>query len=110
MFSRNCSPTLLESLPMRHRSRRRPIRRLTRTLLRAELLEDRTLLSTANLPAILLLDPASQGALNVTGNCGILVTGGGTVVIDSSNPQAAMATGNGNVSAQEFDITGTPGL
>jgi hypothetical protein len=58
---------------------------------------------------LLLLDPSSKGALNLTSSGGVLVTGGGVVVIDSSNSQAAVDTGKGNVVATEFDFTGNPG-
>jgi hypothetical protein len=72
-------------------------------------LEDRTLLSNTNPPAILLLDPSGQGALTVGGSGSLQVSGGGRVVIDSNNASAAKAIGTGNISAQEFDITGNPG-
>jgi hypothetical protein len=77
---------------------------------RLEQLEDRTMLSNSNIPAIFLLDPSSRGALNVTGNGSIAVSGGGSVIIDSADPLAAVATGNANIIASEFDITGNPGF
>jgi hypothetical protein len=75
-----------------------------------EWLEDRTLLSGSSIPALLLLDPSANGALNVTGQGHVLASGGGTVVVNSANAQAAVDTGQGNVSAAEIDITGTPGF
>jgi hypothetical protein len=81
----------------------RPVR------LHLEWLEDRTLLSSPSIPALLLLDPSARGALAVTGQAGLLAPGG-VVVIDSSNAQAAVATGKGNIGAAEFDITGNPGF
>jgi RHS repeat-associated protein len=67
-------------------------------------------LSNSNLPALLLLDPSARGALSVTGLGGAQVTGGGALVIDSANAQAAVAAGQGNVSATEIDIAGNPGF
>jgi hypothetical protein len=85
---------------------RRRAGRFTRLFLEA--LEERTLLS--NIPAILLLDPSARGALNVMGNGGLQATGGGIVVVDSNNPQGALAAGRGSVSAGEFDFSGNPGF
>src|SRR5438067_9911787 len=93
---------------MRVHNGRQPSRRLARPSLLLELLEDRTLLSN-NLPAILLLDPSSSGALNVTGNGNVAVTGGGSAVVNSANPQAAKAVGNATVSAGDLFFAGSPG-
>src|SRR4051794_33499624 len=91
------------------RSRRTSHRLSQARRLLQERLEDRTLLSDSRPPALVLLDPSSKGALNVAGNGGVLVTGGGTAVIDSRNPQAIVVTGHGDVGAAEFDIAGSPG-
>jgi hypothetical protein len=99
----------LDSKQRTDRPARRALGRFARASLRLEHLEDRTLLSSSSIPALLLLDPSAKGALNVTGQGGVLASGGGIVVIDSSNAQAAVATGKGNVSAAEFHITGNPG-
>jgi phosphodiesterase/alkaline phosphatase D-like protein len=56
---------------------------------------------------ILLLDQSGKGALNVGGKGNVAVTGGGALVVNSSNSQAAVASGNATVSAGEFDATGT---
>jgi hypothetical protein len=50
-----------------------------------ELLEDRTLPSSSNIPAIVVLDPVSKGALTLTGNGAIVASGGGSEVIDDPN-------------------------
>jgi Flp pilus assembly protein TadG len=59
---------------------------------------------TAN-PAILLLDPTMARALDGTGNGNVTVTGG-SIVIDSSNRQAGVLTGNGNISAPNVNFYG----
>jgi phosphodiesterase/alkaline phosphatase D-like protein len=56
---------------------------------------------------ILLLDPTGKGALTASGNSTVKVTGGGAIVVDSSSKQAAIVSGNANVSAAEIDATGT---
>ena len=58
-------------------------------------------------PAILLLDPTMQKALNGTGNGNVTVTGGGSIVVDSNNAQAGVLTGNGNVSATNINFDGS---
>src|SRR5262249_6470797 len=63
-----------------------------------------------DLSALLLLDPAGKGALSATGNGEVLVSGGGQVVINSANPAAAIATGNSQVIAADFEIAGAPGV
>jgi hypothetical protein len=56
---------------------------------------------------IIVLDPVVQDALNAGGNGTLVVTGGAKVIVDSSNAaSAARATGGGNFTANEFDITG----
>jgi hypothetical protein len=56
---------------------------------------------------IIVLDPVAQDALNAGGNGTLTVTGGAKVIVDSNNPaSAARATGGGNFTASEFDITG----
>jgi hypothetical protein len=72
-------------------TRRRPLRHFARSGLYLEWLEDRTLLSDSSIPAVLVLDPSSSGALNVSGNGSVVVLGGGSVVSDSASPQAAKA-------------------
>ena len=57
---------------------------------------------------IILLDPTSKGSFSSNGNGYATVTGAG-IVIDSNNPQAAVAVGNAGASAPTFDITGVPG-
>jgi hypothetical protein len=56
---------------------------------------------------ILLLDRTSRGALTDTGNGGVDVTGCGAIIVDSSSTQAAIASGNGVVSADDIDAKGT---
>jgi len=57
-------------------------------------------------PALLVLDPSGNGALNDTGNGSLTVNGGGDIVVDSNNAAAAIITGNGRVSAAQIDVTG----
>jgi Flp pilus assembly protein TadG len=54
---------------------------------------------------ILVLDPTGKGALNAQGSGGTTVQGT-PIVVDSNNPEAAIAGGGGTLTAQEFDITG----
>jgi hypothetical protein len=56
---------------------------------------------------ILLLDKTGRGALADTGKGNVTVTGCGNIVVDSSDTQAAIASGNGVVSAAEIDVKGT---
>ena len=56
--------------------------------------------------ALLVLDPSGKGALNVTGNGSVVVNGCGAIVVDSGNPEAAVITGNGSVTAADIDVTG----
>ena len=55
---------------------------------------------------VILLDPTASGSLNTTGTAGLSVTGGATVVVDSNNAQAALATGGGGATADNFHVTG----
>jgi Putative Flp pilus-assembly TadE/G-like len=57
--------------------------------------------------AILLLDPSMPKALNATGNGNVTVTGGGSIVVDSSNSQGGNITGSGNVSASNINFYGS---
>jgi len=56
---------------------------------------------------IRLLEPADKAALEAGGNAAIQVTGGGEILLDSSSAQAAVASGNATVSAQEIAARGT---
>jgi hypothetical protein len=58
---------------------------------------------------ILVLDPTLKGSLSTGGGGSINITGGAPVIVDSNNPQAAIANGGGSMSAPVFDITGVPG-
>jgi hypothetical protein len=58
---------------------------------------------------ILVLDPTLKGSLSTGGGGSINLTGGAPVIVDSNNPQAAVANGGGAMSAPVFDITGIPG-
>ncbi|HEX7449843.1 MAG TPA: DUF4214 domain-containing protein, partial [Pirellulales bacterium] len=64
---------------------------------------------SAAIPAVLLVDPADKGSLDVSGNAEIAVNGG-SIVVDSISPLAAVANGRGRVDAAELDVHGTPGL
>jgi Flp pilus assembly protein TadG len=54
---------------------------------------------------IILLNPTAPKALRMTGN-GDCSVNSGAVIVDSSDSQAAVVTGNGSVIAGEVDITG----
>jgi hypothetical protein len=56
---------------------------------------------------ILLLDKSGKGALTDTGKGNVAVTGCGAIIVNSSSTQAAIASGNGSISAEEIDVTGT---
>ncbi len=60
---------------------------------------------TGPLIGLLLLDPTGKGALTDAGN-GSVVVNNGSIVVDSSSSQAAIITGNGNVTAAIIDVTG----
>ncbi len=57
---------------------------------------------------ILLLDRDDAGALTDSGNGSIVVSGSG-IVVDSTNPAAAVLSGKGSITATELDVTGVPG-
>jgi hypothetical protein len=57
---------------------------------------------------IIVLDPTSKGSLTAAGN-GTMTVVGASVIVDSSDAAAAVANGNGNLTAPVFDITGVPG-
>ena len=59
--------------------------------------------------SILLLDPSGKDSLSATGNGLIRVTGFGSIGVDSSNPEDALISGNGQVSAASLFVDGTPG-
>lgn len=69
-----------------------------------EPLEARRLLA-ANL-GILLLDHTGMPGLYSAGSGGVHVTGGGSLVIDSHDPAAAVDIGPGNITAGEIHVTG----
>jgi Flp pilus assembly protein TadG len=54
---------------------------------------------------ILVLDPTGKGSFNANGSGGATVTGT-PIIVDSSDPSAAIAGGGGTVTAPEIDITG----
>ena len=58
---------------------------------------------------ILVLDPTSKGSLSTGGGASINITGGAPIIVDSNNPEAAIANGTGAMAAPVFDITGVPG-
>jgi Flp pilus assembly protein TadG len=57
---------------------------------------------------ILVLDPMSPASLNNNGN-GTMTVQNADVIVDSSAPNAAVATGSGTLVAPNFYITGVPG-
>src|SRR5262249_39113459 len=57
---------------------------------------------------ILLLDPSSPSSLFDNGG-GAAVVQGVPVIVNSNSPTAMVTTGNGAISAPEFDVTGYPG-
>jgi phosphodiesterase/alkaline phosphatase D-like protein len=56
---------------------------------------------------ILLLNPNDKGVLRTSNNGSVQVTGGGAIVVDTSNPQAVVAVDNSSISAREIDAAGT---
>src|SRR5262249_12143363 len=54
---------------------------------------------------ILVLDPTGKGALNAQGS-GTTTVSGTPIIVDSSDPEAAIGGGGGLLVAPEFDITG----
>jgi uncharacterized repeat protein (TIGR01451 family) len=73
-----------------------------------EQLETRAMLSAATQPhfGILLMNSTAQGALTNSGSGGIHVTGGGSIVVNSTSGKAAIQKGAGNVTAAMIDLTG----
>ena len=60
---------------------------------------------------VLVLDPASLGALSLTGNGSMRITNvNATVVVNSNNAAAVKMSGNGSLTATTFNITGNPGV
>jgi RHS repeat-associated protein len=80
-------------------------RKLSRRL-RVEELEPRILLAPAGTSSILLLDPSGKDSLRATGNGKIMVTGSGSITVDSGSAEAALAAGNGQVSAATLFVRG----
>ena len=64
----------------------------------------------ANSPALIALDPSSDGAVSATGNGSVNVSDGGTLVVDSSSGSAITLNGNAEVTAGTIDIVGVPGV
>jgi Flp pilus assembly protein TadG len=62
-------------------------------------------ISNSSGPGILLLDPNMKASLNVTGAGGVSVTGG-SIVVDSSHPQAGVITSSGSVTAPNINFYG----
>ncbi|OGJ66219.1 hypothetical protein A3A67_03600 [Candidatus Peribacteria bacterium RIFCSPLOWO2_01_FULL_51_18] len=60
---------------------------------------------------VLLLDPAMEGSLNISGNGNVLNISNnqGVVAVNSNHAKAAKLSGNGDATAYEFRITGVPG-
>jgi hypothetical protein len=54
---------------------------------------------------VLVLSYSGKGTLSIQGN-GAFTESGGKVIVNSNNSSAAVDTGNGNMFAPEFDITG----
>jgi hypothetical protein len=54
--------------------------------------------------AIVLLDPSGKDALNISGTG--VTAGGGSVIVNSNNSEAANASGGAKLVAPEIDITG----
>src|SRR5262245_28737655 len=90
------------------RSRLGKERRRRRFPLFVEPLEDRILLSLADRPAFLLLDPTGKDALEAAGN-GLIEIAGGAGVVNSSSPSAVEVQGRGSLNVGELDIVGSPG-
>ena len=55
---------------------------------------------------IIVLDPTAKDSLNASGTGSVTVTGGASVLVDSSDGAAAAITGGGSMTAPEFDVTG----
>ena len=59
--------------------------------------------------SILLLDPTGRDSLLANDHGKIAVTDGGSILVNSSNSEDALAAGNGQVSATTILVHGTPG-
>ena len=70
--------------------------------------DDTITIPTIDKLGLLLLDPTGSQSLMVTGNGDVTVNGDrGAVVVDSNaSTNAAFVTGNGSVTAGDFDVTG----
>jgi Flp pilus assembly protein TadG len=55
---------------------------------------------------VIVLDPTVADALDSNGNGSLSVTGGASVIVNSSDPSAARDTGGGTVTADNFLVTG----
>lgn len=58
--------------------------------------------------AVVLLDGSSSGTLTAVGNAKVNVSGG-EVIVESNNASAIVGIGNGQLSAPQFDVVGSPG-
>jgi Flp pilus assembly protein TadG len=56
---------------------------------------------------IIVLDPLAKSALSASGTGTMTVTGGASVIVDSSDSWAADAGGGGGITAEDFEITGS---
>jgi hypothetical protein len=56
-------------------------------------------------PGVIILDYSDRASLNSQAN-GAFTETGGPVIVNSNNPNALLNTGNGAMTAPEFDITG----
>src|SRR5437879_2981553 len=81
-------------------------RKAFRALFAVEELEPRILMDQGGASSIFLLDPSGRDSLSATGNGKIAVTGSGSITVDSSSAEAALAAGNGQVSAATLFVRG----
>lgn len=58
--------------------------------------------------AIIVLDPSGKGALSAGGSGSVTVTGS-PIQVNSNNPEAMIANGNGSMTADQFLVGGSPG-
>src|SRR4051794_13480401 len=101
--------SLLKHLPRRVKSSREARdRRRTYCPLLMESLEQRILLALADDPALLLLEPMRNEALDVSGNGSVQFVGS-TAVVNSKSPSAVDVDGHGYLAGDELDIVGSPG-
>ncbi len=59
---------------------------------------------------LLLLDPTGKGALSLSGNSSLVVEGSAAAIVNSTNAGAVSLSGTSSARADEFDVTGTPGV